>query len=375
MIASQYYPLIGGYENAANRLAVELVRHGHTVSVITERRSSSWPEAEEIKGVKVIRLFSWFKPGFHSLTSIASTVFFLVMHGWKFDIWHIHEYGLKTAFVITIGKFLKRPVVLKFTSTGSYGIKKVLHDTQLGGFIETSHKSVDAAIAVSSEVADEAEGIGIPKSRVHKIPNGVDVDIFHPYDETKKAVTRIKLAAPDNQFIIFVGRLAPEKNIESLLEAWSLVDISYQANWKLLIVGDGPLQKYLKDLAQEYGVNHSVVFLGESSNVVDWLGISDIYVLTSNAEGLSNSLLEAMSVGLPVITTNVSGVKDLRIDDNAGFVVPVGDIQALSRRLDYLMYSKSKRQEMGLIARSIILDNYSVKHVAKRYEALYKSLT
>jgi len=108
--------------------------------------------------------------------------------------------------------------------------------------------------------------------------------------------------------------------------------------------------------------------------VQDWLAAADIYVLCSQTEGLSNTLLEAMATGLPCVVTAVSGTRELVAEPGCGLVVPVGNIRALATALIGLMSSEKLRHEMGARSRVVIVERLAIENVAQRHEALYQTL-
>jgi glycosyltransferase involved in cell wall biosynthesis len=174
--------------------------------------------------------------------------------------------------------------------------------------------------------------------------------------------------------VLFVGRLSREKNISGLLRAWATALPGLGGGWKLVIVGDGPMSKALVDEAQALAVESTVHFSGLQNNIPEWLASASIYVSSSLCEGLSNSLLEAMACGLPVVVTRVSGALELVDETDSGFVVPVGDSGALASALNKLAGSKQLRQEMGARGRCVIEKRYAIDRVTALHEGLYARL-
>ena len=124
MISPQFRPLVGGYERAAERLSAALAAAGLRVVVIAERRDRAWPAVECIDGYEVRRLSCSYRRHLHTITSLLSFAGFLLRHGREFDVWHVHQYGFHAALAVALGKVLRRPVVLKLTSSGAMGIEK-----------------------------------------------------------------------------------------------------------------------------------------------------------------------------------------------------------------------------------------------------------
>src|SRR5689334_1532763 len=126
MICPQFRPLVGGYELAAERLSGALAGAGLDVLVVAERRDRAWRRAELMDGFEVRRLPCSYRRHLHLISSLFSFACFLLHHGREFDVWHAHQYGFHAALAVGLGKVLRRPVVMKLTSSGPMGIEATL---------------------------------------------------------------------------------------------------------------------------------------------------------------------------------------------------------------------------------------------------------
>lgn len=370
MISPQFHPIVGGYERAAERLSCALVDRGHEVTVVTERRNRDWAQHEHLQGVHVRRLWCIHKSHMHTVTSATSLALYLLREGRRYDVWHIHQYGISVAIASVLGFLMRRPVLVKLTSSSGMGIGNVLR----GNFLKILHRRVDGVAAVSRETVREAVAFGIPAERVHLLGNGVDTDNYFPRSFQERANLLSELGLVDKKLVIYVGRLSPEKNPDGLLSAWAQARSRLSPNWVLAIVGDGPMKVTLENTANRLGISDSVFFAGHRTNVEAWLGASEVYVSPSHWEGLSNTLLEAMASGLPAIVTRVSGVQELVEEARAGIVIPVRNSEALCEALVSIVKDEKLRLNLGEAARRVILARYSITSVALAYEALYNSL-
>ena len=374
MISPQFRPIVGGYERAAERLSAELVRLGHEVTVIAERRDRSWPAREQQDGVMVRRLWCLYRPHFHQVTSLAAFALFLFTQGWRFHVWHIHQYGSHAVLAVVFGKLLHRPVVLKLTNSKEQGIQQVIADMPLAGQARAWLQEIDAVVATTRETKAEAQAFGIQGDRVYVMGNGIDTHFFHPRSDDERLDLRGQLRMDAGGIVVFVGRLAKEKNPDGLLRAWQLALPNLTAGWKLVLVGDGPMRGELEAFVEGERLTATVLFTGLQTNVESWLGAADLYVLPSHNEGLSNSLLEAMSCGLPVVSTCVSGSVDIFAETNVGELVGIGDVQALAEALHHLLTDPARRAACGARARQYTEARFSIRRVAQETAILYERL-
>lgn len=374
MIAPQFRPLVGGYEHAAERLSAALVEAGLRIVVITERRDPVWPSTEQLDGYEVRRLFCWYRPKLHTVTSLASFAFFLLRYGREFDVWHVHQYGFHAALAVTLGKAMNRPVVLKLTNSGPMGIAATLGSGPVGKILGVVHRRVTACVAVTEETRVEAVGFGIPAERIYLIPNGVDGRQFRPASPDERGTARRALAMDCKMLVLFVGRLSPEKNLPGLLDAWAALDASVREGALLALVGDGPDASRLRARVQASKVAGSIHLAGHRSDVATWYRAADFYVISSINEGLSNTMIEALASGLPVISTRVSGSSVLAGPPTAGLLVDVGDAQGLADAMKGLMSEESTRIRLGANARLTFEASFSLKALAARTILLYEGL-
>jgi glycosyltransferase involved in cell wall biosynthesis len=374
MISPQFRPLVGGYERAAERLSAALAEEGLRVVIIAERRDRAWPAMERSDGYEVRRLSCSYRRNVHTITSLLSFADFLLRHGREFDVWHVHTYGIHAALAVALGKVLRRPVLVKLMNTGAEGLAATMGSGVAGRILGYLHRRVSACIAISDETRVEAIRFGVPPERIHLIPNGVNSREFHPASPEERNVARRALGLNCERLVLYVGRLVPEKNPLGLLDAWAAMDTKAREGAVLALVGDGPHRDEVQARAQAPDLAGSVHLAGMRSDVEIWYRAADVYVIASYNEGLSNSMIEALACGLPVISTRVSGSSILVESPAAGLVVDIGNVENLAGALESILLDKSMRTRLGENARLTFEARFSLETLSKKMILLYEGL-
>jgi glycosyltransferase involved in cell wall biosynthesis len=212
----------------------------------------------------------------------------------------------------------------------------------------------------------------LPARKVVVVPNGVDTERFQPVRDAA-AVRRQLGIEPSAPVVAIVAALRPEKNHELYLEAARRVTRRVPEA-RFLVIGDGPRRAPLEQLAVELGVASHVVFLGSRQDVPRLLSAADVFVLTSHNEANPVSILEAMSVGLPVVATDVGSVNETVRDGETGYLVPPGNADRLAGRILELLGDPLQRESMGAAARELVVARWSVDVMVAGYERLIASL-
>lgn len=220
--------------------------------------------------------------------------------------------------------------------------------------------------------------IGVNRSHITQIYNGVDTDRFKP-----DAVARTRLPADsglanaDYVIIGTVGRFQAVKDQMTLADAFIRLLDHYpdmQQTARLAMIGDGPLRESVMARLSTAGYAELAWLPGARNDVDALLPAFDLFVLPSLAEGISNTLLEAMSCGLPVVATAVGGNPELVVDGATGSLVPAADSHGLSKLLERYVREPALRQEQGLAGRKRVEDQFSINAMVERYLAVYDAL-
>jgi glycosyltransferase involved in cell wall biosynthesis len=213
---------------------------------------------------------------------------------------------------------------------------------------------------------------GVRSRRVTMIRNGVKCEAYYAPDERAQCRQQLGLTS-DNQTIGYTGRLMKGKCIDVLLEAFSRV-LARHPNARLLIVGDGESRSQLEALATRLNTAHAVIWTGFRTDIPRLLAAMDIYVQSSNDEGLSLSLLEAMAAGKAVVATNVGGTSEAVIDGVTGVLVSTGSPEAIATAINDLLDAPEKWRSLAQAGRDYIIREFDVQQMMNSYDRLYEAL-
>jgi glycosyltransferase involved in cell wall biosynthesis len=210
----------------------------------------------------------------------------------------------------------------------------------------------------------------VARQKTIVIHNGIDLEQF----QTCSAAVTTNGSGPNRDRVVMtVARLVPEKDIELFVEAAELLS-NECTNVRFLIVGDGPCRSDLMRCASETGLNGKISFLGERHDVPQLLLNADVFWLTSKWEGLPNVVLEAMACGKPVIARDVGACRELINHGQTGFLVSARDARQFKEYTLDLFRDRCLRADMGIAARKLVENSFSINRMSEATEALYRSL-
>ncbi|QDT97300.1 glycosyltransferase [Gimesia aquarii] len=306
--------------------------------------------AEEIQnwGCPVIE-YPLTAPG--KLARINQLAYFLKVR--NFDLLHTHNayphfYGSLAAYRAKIPAIIHTRHGRRFGNTLNERIQ-----------FAVASRIADRVVPVSDDTGKRCKRIGwLPDSKITRIWNGIDVDRF------------VFTGPTDDLTAVTVSRLSPEKDLLTMLEAVRIV-VNSIPTFQLHIVGDGPERTVLEQKTAALQLESNVQFLGERNDVPSLLSQSGFYVSSSLTEGISLTLLEAMSVGLPIVATSVGGNPEIVQQPETGILVPSADATKLAEAVLQMCRQKECWQQMGQAARDRVEQHFNIQSMIKEYENLY----
>lgn len=205
------------------------------------------------------------------------------------------------------------------------------------------------------------------------IHSGIELNEFKELDFIEKLNLKKELGIPENNLIAgTVGRLEPVKGPEFLIEA-AKYTVSNYPETIFILTGDGYLKQSLEKKAFDLGIKKNISFLGWRNDIAKIISLYDVFVLTSLNEGMGRVLVEAMTLGKPIVASNIGGIPDLVTHGKNGFLVPPKNSEQFAKYIQILFEDKEKREKMGLAGKKMAL-NFSARNMVEKTAKLYKEL-
>ena len=236
------------------------------------------------------------------------------------------------------------------------------------------HKRMDVIVGNSRAVISQLEQEGVERDKLMLLYNGLDVSPYRLDERKQKLRQGLDLEA-SSLILITVANLIPYKGHRNLLDALSYVRDKLPSGWVILMAGrDDGAGAALENHTRRLGLGSHVRWLGERLDVPDLLAVADIGIQPSHQEGFSNSILEGMASGLPMIVTEVGGNTEAVINGVTGLVVPVNQPRHLGVAIGDLADDPERRCRLGHAARKRVSSEFSIEGAVEKYRQLYARL-
>ena len=237
--------------------------------------------------------------------------------------------------------------------------------------LSLSNKLGTKLVSVSKDMSDfYVKCLHLDKAEMTTIYNASIIET-KPSPFTKKNIFDQYSLSDDDIIITTVGRLVTLKRVDWIINAFSNIDNIANKNVKLIIIGDGPEYANLSALTKKNNL-HNIIFTGEIQNVNELLYLSDIYVQFSNTEGLSRSIIEALSCQLPCIVSDVGGNRELVLNNINGYLLNASDLDSLTEALTRLLVNDEKRTFFGELSFAHFNKHFNFDKFQTSYLSLYK---
>ncbi len=403
-----FYPYVGGAETQTLAQCQRLIEGGHQVKVVTFRHNHTWAPRESVRGVPVMRIAGAFLGRRDNMPRpLQKLMYFIAMFvmSWtlwqqrkNYDVLQVCQFSLLVLPLAIVCRLAGKPMTIVVISAGAdkatktsaaatfiagpldpnapylkvdgqswidgdlYGLKSA------GTFVVNVTRSLLKSIGVVVIVLStrmlkylKENDFQLPGTQL--IPNGVDIVRFHPAPADL-------IDERQSQTVVCVSKMRYEKGIDVLLQAWRIVQ-GQLPTARLVIVGSGPLQKQIEQMAEALEVTGTVEFAGLQSDVPGQLHRGAVSVLPSRWEGMPNALLEAMACGSACVATRVSGSEDLIQHGVNGLLVTSENYEELAQALLTLLRDPELARKYGQAARATVEQGYTLEQVLNMYTEIY----
>ena len=366
------YPTYGGSGVVATELGKALANKGHEIHFITYSEPVRLGGLRENITYHEVRVSDYPLFDYQPYELVLTSKMVDVVKNEGLDLLHVH-YAIPHASAACMAKQILAshgihiPIVTTLHGTD---ITLVGKDASFEPVITFAINNSDAVTAVSESLrAETFEHFEINRE-VEVIPNFINLERYRVNGELEALR---KAYAPDGEKIItHISNFRPVKRVDDVVRVFN--EVRKQMPVRLLLVGDGPERYRVEQLCRELGTCHLVKSVGKLKSTEQVLGISDLFLLTSEFESFGLAALEAMACGVPVISTNTGGLPEVNVEGDSGFLSPVGDIDLMAKRSleilsdDELLAGFKKRARLRA-------QQFSLEAVLPVYEELYERVT
>jgi N-acetyl-alpha-D-glucosaminyl L-malate synthase BshA len=366
------YPTYGGSGALATELGIELAARGHEIHFITYAqpfRLTSFHERLYFHEVEVPHYPLFEYPPYSLALAVRMHE---VARQHDLEIMHAH-YAIPHAEAAWVAKQMLRKEGrdLKLVTTlHGTDITLVGQDPSFWAITRFSVEESDGITAVSQYLRDETHrAFKCDRADIRVVPNFVDPEVYRPGRDD----CHLRALAPKGEKVVMhISNFRKVKRVDDVVRAFAGIRRDLSA--RLVFIGDGPERSTATDLAGELGVLDDVVFLGKLESVAPLLACADLFLLPSEQESFGLVALEAMASGVPVIGTGGSGLAEVVVDGETGFLHPVGDTEAMAASGLRLLRDRESWVRFSRAARSMAVERYSADLVVPMYERVYEDV-
>lgn len=391
ILTGNFYPIVGGGERHAHLLGRELSCMGTRVVVVTRRRFRDMLPFETIDGFNVHRVAP---AGFARLGKylmILPAIFRLWAIRDEYDV--IYVCGLRVlGFAGLIASWITgKSCVLRAEARGEMDGEFIWRSPE--GVVDERKKKICQPLikfrnklflrathflSISTPISEEFTAAGVPTSKLAVIPNGLDLEMFHPVAMDVKKTLRNYLKLPEGTLFAYSGKLNRGKGLELLLRVWQKFSVNHPGA-HLILIGSGggqhlSCEAFLCEYVHEHKLEKSVTFTGYVESVPEYLNAVDVFVFASESESMGLAVLEALACKLPVIASRIPGVMDMVEDGVNGRLVDVKDETAWLKAMEDAVNQPAEFQRMAATGLETVTSKFSIAAVAEQHIQLFRRL-
>ncbi len=372
-VVDSTFPGAGGAEAQARKLARALNSQNAQIEFVSPRTVLELPVNDTVDGTPCHRIHYPHIKFIGAGILLVRFAFYLFKRRNDFDVVHVHITRLLATVAVLMRPLTGLPVIAKISGYFEFkgGILDPDSKNPANAFLRSTLRRIDYVQTISVQTRERLLEAGFAEKQIKFIPNGID---------SAESIEKLELtsdeadADKDTMVFGYCGRLRQIKGVEVLIDAFSaFVKTNPDVPAKLRIAGGGILFEKLTQQVQAIGLTDCIEFLGTVEDTHDFYSTLDVYIQPSFAEGLPNSVIEAMVCGLPILATNIGGNKDLVNHDKEGWLFEAGDSEALSALMQRCIDEPTELTRFGENGRARIVDTYDFSSVTRDLMDLYRA--
>jgi len=368
-IAIVCYPTFGGSGVVATELGLELARRGHEVHFITYSQPVRLALLNPNIFYHEVHVPEY--PLFHyqpyELALSSKLVDMVKLHG--IELLHVH-YAIPHAYAGYMAKKMLKEQGIRIpmvTTLHGTDITLVGNHPFYKPAVSFSINHSDIVTSVSQDLKDETYRLFDIKRDIYVIPNFIEID-KNKIDKNSDC-HRSMMATEKQKIVTHISNFRKVKRIPDIIKIFN--EIQKEIPSKLMMVGDGPERPRAEQLCQEMGISDKVIFFGNSNEISEILCFSDLFLLPSETESFGLAALEAMSSGVPVISTNTGGLPEVNRDGYSGYLGNVGDVQYMAEKAISILKDDNVLLEFKQNALKVAQE-FDIQNIMPMYERLYE---
>lgn len=361
------YPTYGGSGILATELGMALAKRGHEIHFISYQQPQRLTLFSPNIYYHEVAIADYPLFDHYPYTLALAVKMVEISETAGLDLLHVH-YAIPHSISALLANEMLSKKVPYITTLHGTDITIVGSNPSFLPIVKLGIERSSKVTAVSHFLKEETYRKFQVNQSIDVIYNFVDEQEFKPLSETARQVSSLIRNVP---IIAHLSNFRPVKRLADVVEVFRAVREQMPA--RLLLIGDGPERYRVEQMLRSYQLLDDTIFVGKQQAIADLLALADLLLLPSETESFGLAALEAMSCEVPVLAYRVGGLPEV-VDEQSGFLLPLGDIRGLCEKALYLLQNPSTRKEMGKNARKRALEKFSIQKIVDQYEQSYFSL-